>query len=290
MAGAKEIRTKIKSIKSTQKITRAMEMVAASKMRKAQDRMLATRPYSQYVEEVAFHLAEAQVEVAHPYLTRRSLNRVGLIVVSTDRGLCGGLNANLFRRCLQQLTQWKDSGVEVEVCCIGTKGQAFFRRLGLDVVAQAPKLGDAPSIQEIIGPIQVMLEAYREGRIDALLLAHNDFVNTMSQRPELKQLLPIEAKNTEQETKKRVSGWDYLYEPEASTLIDTVLTRYLETLVYQGVVENFACEQAARMVAMKSASDNAGQLISDLQLVYNKARQAAITQELSEIVSGASAV
>ena len=288
MAGAKEIRTKIKSIKSTQKITRAMEMVAASKMRKAQDRMLATRPYSQYIEEVALHLAEAQVEVLHPYLVRRPLKRVGLIVVSTDRGLCGGLNANLFRRCLQQLMAWKEAEVGVEVCCIGTKGQAFFRRLGADIVAQSPKLGDTPSVQEIIGPIAVMLQAYREGQIDALLLAHNDFVNTMSQKPEIKQLLPILPPS--EEKKSKAMGWDYLYEPDPSELIDTVLNRYLETLVYQGVVENFACEQAARMVAMKSASDNAGELIGDLQLVYNKARQAAITQELSEIVSGASAV
>lgn len=286
MAGAKEIRTKIKSIKSTQKITRAMEMVAASKMRKAQERMMATRPYNMEIQRVASHLASGELEVSHVYLEKREIKRAGLIVVSTDRGLCGGLNANLFRLCLEKLVEWNQQKVSIDICTMGTKAHGYFKRIGANVIAQAHRFGDTPSSQEIIGPMTAMLNAYQAGEIDVLYIAYNTFVNTMSQKPTLRQLLPIESDDS-----ATVSGhWDYLYEPEAKMLIDTVLSRYIESQAYQGVVENFACEQAARMVAMKSASDNAGDLIGSLQLVYNKARQAAITQELSEIVSGASAV
>ena len=286
MAGAKEVRTKIKSIKSTQKITRAMEMVAASKMRKAQERMMATRPYSMEIQRVASHVASGDLEIQHVYLEKRAVRRAGLIVVSTDRGLCGGLNTNLFRLCLERLVDWDQKKIGVDVCTMGAKAHGYFKRIGSNVIAQAQRLGDAPSAQEVIGPITAMLSAYQAGDLDVLYIAYNTFVNTMSQQPVVKQLLPIEAdENT------TVTGhWDYLYEPDATFLIDTVLSRYIESQVYQGVVENFSCEQAARMVAMKSASDNAGDLIDSLQLVYNKARQAAITQELSEIVSGASAV
>ncbi len=292
MAGAKEIRTKIKSIKSTQKITRAMEMVAASKMRKAQERMMATRPYAQEIQRVIDHLGQAQVELQHPYLIKRQVERVGLVVISTDRGLCGGLNINLFRACLAKLLAWKEMGATVQIGTIGTKAHGYFKRLNAHVVAQSLRLGDAPTVAEVIGPVTVMLNAYKEGQIDALYIAHNHFVNTMSQKPMVTQLLPIDVHLSGEAASgaSKAGSWDYLYEPDAALLLDTVLARYLETQVYQGVVENFACEQAARMVAMKSASDNAGDFIQSLQLVYNKARQAAITQELSEIVSGAAAV
>lgn len=286
MAVGKEIRTKIKSIQSTQKITRAMEMVAASKMRKAQDRMQASRPYAEKMAAVIGHLAQAHPEYHHPYLIERETKRIGIIVVSTDRGLCGGLNANLFRASLRELKGWRDKNVEVDVCVFGRKGAGFFKRIGGNVVAQTEHLGDAPSIQDLIGTVKVMLDAYDQGRIDRLYLYNNRFVSTMTQEPEFNQLLPI----TGSEDAQLKHHWDYLYEPDAKVVLDQLLMRYIESLVYQGLVENISCEQAARMVAMKAASDNAGGLIDELQLVYNKARQAAITQEISEIVSGAAAV
>ena len=286
MAVGKEIRTKIKSIQSTQKITRAMEMVAASKMRKAQDRMLASRPYAEKMAAVIGHLAHAHPEYRHPYLVERETKRIGIIIISTDRGLCGGLNANLFRSSLRELKEWQGKGVEVDFCVFGRKGAGFYKRIGGNIVAQTEHLGDAPSIQDLIGSIRVMLDAYDEGRIDRLYLYNNRFVSTMTQEPEFNQLLPI----TGAEEEKLTHHWDYIYEPDAKQVLDELLMRFIESLVYQGVVENNACEQAARMVAMKAASDNAGDLIDELQLVYNKARQAAITQEISEIVSGAAAV
>ncbi len=286
MAGAKEIRTKIKSIQSTQKITKAMEMVAASKMRKAQDRMRASRPYAEKMRNVVSHLAQAHPEYRHPYLVEREAKRVGLIVVSTDRGLCGGLNVNLFRRIVQSMAEWRDAGQEVDLAVLGSKGAQFFARMGGNIVAQATQLGDEPGVQDLIGTVKVMLDAYDEGRIDRLYIAYNDFVNTMTQRPRVDQMLPVQGGDEE----ALRHHWDYLYEPDSRPVMDALLMRYVESLVYQGVVENLASEQAARMVAMKAASDNAGTLIDDLQLAYNKARQAAITQELSEIVSGAAAV
>ncbi len=285
MAGAKEIRTKIKSIKSTQKITRAMEMVAASKMRKAQERMMASRPYHREIQRVVDHLASGKLEISHPYLEPRDEKRVGLIIISTDRGLCGGLNTNLFRTCISKLSEFDSKSIPVDICTMGVKAYAYFKRFNLNIVAQAQRLGDTPKAAEVIGPVKVMLEAYQEHRIDALYLAYNMFVNTMSQKPTIRRLLPIEPGEN-----KIAGSWDYLYEPEATALIELVLSRYIEAQVYQGAVENFSCEQAARMVAMKSASDNAGEFIDSLQLAYNKARQAAITQELSEIVSGAAAI
>ena len=286
MAGAKEIRTQIKSIQNTQKITKAMEMVAASKMRKAQDRMRASRPYAEKMRTVIGHLAMAHPEYRHPYLVEREANRVGYIVISTDRGLCGGLNVNLFRSTVGDMKEWHDKGVEVDRCLIGNKALGFFRRLGGEVLSQTTQLGDAPRLTDLIGTVKVMLDAYDEGRIDRLYVANNVFVNSMTQKPVIRQLLPVPPS----EDKELEHHWDYLYEPEAKEVLDNLLTRYIESQVYQGVVENIACEMAARMVAMKSASDNAGSLIKDLQLAYNKARQAAITQEISEIVSGAAAV
>ncbi len=286
MAVGKEIRSKINSIKSTQKITRAMEMVAASKMRKAQDRMRASRPYAEKMRNVVGHLAHAHPEYRHSFMQEREVRKLGLIVVSSDRGLCGGLNTNLFKTVVSEMKAWHDRGVETELCVIGNKAAAFFSRLGGDIQAQVTHLGDRPQIADLIGTVKVMLDGYEAGRIDRLLLAYNEFVNTMTQRPRLDRLLPIEAIGDE-ELKHH---WDYIYEPEAKDVLDALLMRYIESLVYQGVVENLACEQAARMVAMKAASDNAGTLIDELQLIYNKARQAAITQEISEIVSGAAAV
>jgi len=287
MAGAKEIRTQIKSIQNTQKITKAMEMVAASKMRKAQDRMFASRPYAEKIRNVIGHLANAHPEYQHPFLVEREeVKRVGFILISTDRGLCGGLNVNLFRIAVKAMKEWSDKGVEIDVCVIGNKGLGFVKRLGANIVSEVTHLGDQPSLTDLIGTVKVMLDAYYEGRIDRLMLLQNSFVNTMTQKPEVRQLLPIEAADDE-ELKHH---WDYLYEPDAKEVLDGLLMRFIESQVYQGVVENIACEMAARMVAMKSASDNAGELIKDLQLVYNKARQAAITQELSEIVGGAAAV
>lgn len=286
MASGKEIRTKIRSIQSTQKITRAMEMVAASKMRKAQDRMAASRPYAEKMRKVIGHLAMAHPEYKHPFMIEREAKRVGYIVVSTDRGLCGGLNVNTFKAMILDMKQWRASSTEMDVCTIGTKAASFFRRLGGNVVAGTSHLGDAPAIADLIGSVKVMLDEYYGGKIDRLFLVYNQFVNTMTQKPTVEQLLPI----VPNEDDRLKHHWDYIYEPESQEVLDALLMRYVESLVYQGVVENTACEQAARMVAMKSASDNAGNLIDELQLAYNKARQAAITQELSEIVAGAAAV
>ena len=287
MAGGKEVRTKIKSIENTQKITRAMEMVAASKMRRAQERMRAARPYAAKMRNVIAHLAQASLEYRHSYTQEREAKRVGFIIVSSDRGLCGGLNINLFRAAVNELSTWQDKRVEVDVTVIGRKALAFFRRFSPTIVSEVTQLGDAPQFADLIGAIKVMLDAYSEGRIDRLFVVHNRFVSTMFQEPQVEQLLPIRAVAPEEALK---AHWDYLYEPDAHTVVDALMTRYIESLVYQGVVENIACEMAARMVAMKSATDNAGNLIDELQLVYNKARQAAITQEIAEIVSGAAAV
>ncbi|MGZ5031396.1 MAG: F0F1 ATP synthase subunit gamma [Methylobacter sp.] len=287
MAVGKEIRSKIGSIKNTQKITRAMEMVAASKMRKTKDRMMATRPYSKKIGQIIKHLAQANPEYKHSFLIERPVKRVGIIVISSDRGLCGGLNSNLFRKTLIQMMQWDKANIEVDVCTIGTKAFGFFGNLKANLVGQVSKLGDTPHQHDIIGIIKIMLDAYAEGRIDELHVVSNEFVNTMTQKPTIEKLLPVVASELEE----GLSGhWDYIYEPDAKEVLDHLLTRYVESIVYQGLVENNACEQAARMVAMKSASDNAGNIINELQLVYNKARQAAITQEISEIVAGAAAV
>ena len=287
MAGGKEVRTKIKSIENTQKITRAMEMVAASKMRRAQERMRAARPYAAKMRNVIAHLAQASLEYKHSYTQEREAKRVGFIIISSDRGLCGGLNINLFRAAVNELSMWQDKRVEVDVTVIGRKALAFFRRFSPTIVSEVTQLGDAPQFADLIGAIKVMLDAYSEGRIDRLFVVHNRFVSTMFQEPQVEQLLPIRAVAPEEALK---AHWDYLYEPDAHAVVDALMTRYIESLVYQGVVENIACEMAARMVAMKSATDNAGNLIDELQLVYNKARQAAITQEIAEIVSGAAAV
>ena len=286
MAGGKEIRTKIKSIQNTQKITKAMEMVAASKMRKAQDRMRASRPYSEKIHNVIGHLAQSHPEYHHPYMQDREVKRVGYILISSDRGLCGGLNTNMFRMAINSMKAWSDKSIDVDVCTIGQKASVFFKRINVNMVAQATHMGDAPSINDLIGTVKVMLDAYDEGKIDRLYIVHNEFVNTMTQKADVIQLLPLESANDE-ELKHH---WDYIYEPDAKEVLDALMMRYVESLVYQGVVENVTCEMAARMIAMKSASDNAGELIDELQLVYNKARQAAITQEISEIVSGAAAV
>ncbi|MGD8498117.1 MAG: F0F1 ATP synthase subunit gamma [Chromatiales bacterium] len=286
MAAGKEIRTKIKSIQNTQKITKAMQMVAASKMRKAQDRMNASRPYAQRMHQVIGHLAMADPEYKHPYLVEREAKRVGFIVITTDRGLCGGLNVNLFKRAVLGMKEWHDKGCEIDLCVIGNKGLAFFKRLGGNIVSDATQLGDTPHLEDLIGTIKIMLDLYNEGQLDRLFLIDNEFVNTMSQRPRLTTLLPVQPSGEDQ----IAHHWDYIYEPDARELLDGLLMRYIESLVYQGVVENVACEMSARMVAMKSATDNAGNLIKELNLVYNKARQAAITQEISEIVSGAAAV
>jgi len=286
MAGAKEIRSKIASIKSTQKITKAMQMVAASKMRKAQERMLATRPYAEKIQNVISHLAHAHPEYHHPYLIERDAKRVGLIIISTDRGLCGGLNINLFKSAITSMRQWDADGLDLDLTLVGSKSSGFFKRLGKNVVSTATQLGDAPSIVELIGTVKVMLDAYAAGTIDRLYLAHNTFVNTMTQTPVVKQLIPVQG----EVDKELETHWDYIYEPDSKPVMDALMIRYIESLVYQGVVENVACEQAARMVAMKAATENADSLIDALQLVYNKARQAAITQEISEIVGGAAAV
>jgi F-type H+-transporting ATPase subunit gamma len=287
MAGAKEIRTQIASIKSTQKITSAMEMVAASKMRKAQERMRVGKPYAQRIRAVVGHIANANPEYKHAFMEERPVQRVGYIIVSTDRGLCGGLNINLFKAALKSMREWSDQGAQIDLCLIGAKAAAFFKSVGGNVVAAVRDLGEAPSVSSLIGSVKVMLDAFTAGRIDRLFLVGNEFINTMTQKPYVQQLLPLPP--AEQEEKKKYQ-WDYLYEPNAQQLLDGLLIRYIESQVYQAVVENGASEQAARMIAMKSATDNAGELIGDLQLVYNKARQAAITQELAEIVGGAAAV
>lgn len=285
MAVGKEILTQIKSIGNTKKITKAMEMVAASKMRRAQDRMKASRPYAEKMRQVVGHLANGNLEYKHPYtLERETIKRVGYIIMSSDRGLCGGLNVNLFKKALQSIAEWKKQGVEVDICVFGAKAAASFRRYG--IVAQKTHMGDAPKVAEMIGTIKVMLDAYEEGRIDRLFLVENEFVNSMTQRPQVTQLIPVVASKVD----SIKHHWDYLYEPESKDVIDALMQRYIESLVCQGAVENVACEMAARMVAMKSASDNAGKMIGELKLIYNKARQAAITQEISEIVAGAAAV
>ncbi len=287
MPGVKEIRIKIASFKSTQKITKAMEMVAASKMRKAQDRMRATRPYAEKIRRVIGHLRHANPDFRHPYLVEREPNSVGFIIITTDRGLAGGLNVNLFKATLAAMREWQDKGAEVSLCLIGSKGVQFFRRLGnVKTLATVTHLGDRPHVSDLIGTVKVMLDLYKDGKLDRLFLVHNVFVNTMSQKPSVRQLLPVV---TEDEDKLQ-KLWDYIYEPSAGELLEGILMRYIESQVYQGAVENVACEMAARMVAMKSATDNAGKLIEELQLIYNKARQAAITKEISEIVGGAAAV
>jgi len=287
MAGEKEIRTQIASIKNTQKITKAMEMVAASKMRKAQDRMRATRPYAHKMLNVIGHLANANTEYNHPFLIEHpDVKRVGFIIISSDRGLCGGLNTNAFKAALKAMQEWQQQNVKIDLCLIGAKGTAFFKRFSSNVVSQVSHLGDTIHISELIGTVKVMLDAYSERKIDRLFLVENEFVNTMTQKPKVTTLLPL-APEENQDLKHH---WDYIYEPDAKIVLDGLLIRYIESIVYQGVVENAACEMAARMIAMKSASDNAGDIISELQLVYNKARQASITQEISEIVGGAAAV
>lgn len=286
MAVGKEIRTKISSIQSTQKITSAMEMVAASKMRKAQERMQLGKPYARRMRSVVGHLANAAPEYRHMYMEQREVKRVGYIVVSTDRGLCGGLNINLFKATIKSMKEWHDQGVEIDLSLIGAKAAAFFNSYGGNVVAAVRDLGEEPSVANLIGGVKAMLDAYAQGRIDRLYLVGNEFVNTMTQTPVVEQFLPLEA----EESDEMAHHWDYIYEPDAQELLEGLLKRYIESQVYQAVVENGACEQAARMLAMKNATDNAGELIDDLQLIYNKARQAAITQELSEIVSGAAAI
>jgi F-type H+-transporting ATPase subunit gamma len=284
--GAKEIRGKIASIKSTQKITKAMEMVAASKMRKAQDRMRAARPYADKMHDVIGHLRLANPDYRHPWLIERPVKAVGIIVISTDRGLAGSLNINVFKQTLATVREWQGKGADVQLCVIGAKALGFFRRLKLPIAASLTHTGDRPHIANLIGTVKVMLDAYTEGRIDRLLLINAEFINTMSQRPVVRQLLPAEVVKTA-ELQER---WEYLYEPSAGELLEGFLMRYVESQVYRGAVENVACEMAARMVAMKSATDNAGKLIEELQLIYNKARQASITKEISEIVGGAAAV
>jgi F-type H+-transporting ATPase subunit gamma len=286
MANTKEIRGQIKSIRNTAKITKAMEMVAASKMRKAQERMEASRPYAEKIRTVIGHLRKARPDYRHPWLDEREAKRVGYLIISTDRGLAGGLNANLFRLLLRDIREWQEKGVEVDLCLVGRKAAQFFRRINLPIVASIQDLGDIPHVHELIGVIQVMLNGYSEGRLDRLFMAHNLFINTMSQKPVVTRLLPAETPDEEE----LQTLWDYIYEPSSIELLDGVLARYVEWQVYRGAVENVACEMAARMVAMKSATDNAGKLIDGLQLAYNKARQAAITQELAEIVGGAAAV
>ena len=286
MAAGKEIRNQIGSIKSTQKITSAMEMVAASKMRKAQERMKATRPYAEKMRQVIGHIAKSNKDYVHPFMREREVNRVGYIVISSDRGLCGGLNGNAFKLLVREMKQWKDKGVETDLCAIGQKGASFFRSYGGNVVAALTHLGDSPSAEKLIGNVKVMLDAFEDGKIDRLYVIYNEFVKTMTQQPKSKQLLPL----PESQDEEVGHQWNYIYEPDSRPILDGLLPRYIESQVYQGVVENLACEQAARMIAMKSATDNAGSIIDELQLAYNKARQAAITQEISEIVSGAASV
>jgi F-type H+-transporting ATPase subunit gamma len=288
MAGEKEIRSKIASVKNMQKITSAMEKVAASKIRKAQLQMEASRPYAERIRRVIGHLSHANPDYKHPYMVEREVKRVGYIIISTDRGLCGGLNVNLFKRVIGEMSEWSGKGVGVDLALVGAKSVQFFRRLGGNVLGTATHLGDRPAVNDLLGSIKVMLDAYGEGRIDRLFLVHNVFYSAMSQKPVVETLLPISAIDLGDEALQE--HWDYIYEPDAGELLEDVLMRYIESQVYRGAVENFACEMAAKMVAMKSATDNAGEIIEKLQLDYNKARQAAITQEISEIVGGAAAV
>lgn len=287
MAVGKEIKTQIASIGSTRKITSAMEMVAASKMRRAQDRMQSSRPYARSIRGVIQHLAKSNPEYKHLYLQERDVKRVGFVVVSSDRGLCGGLNINLFKATLASMKEHQDQNVEVDICALGSKSVAFFKSFGGNVVSAKTQMGDAPEVADLIGAVKVMLDAYDEGKLDRLYIVSNEFVNTMTQTPTVEQVLPLKAEDDDEHLNHH---WDYIYEPDAKELLNGLLVRYVESLVYQAVVENNACEQAARMLAMKNATDNAGDLIDELQMIYNKARQAAITQEISEIVSGAAAV
>ncbi len=292
MAVGKEIRTQISSIKNTQKITRAMEMVAASKMRKTKEKMQATRPYSKKISQIIKHLAHANPEYKHPFLVEREVKRVGVLVITSDRGLCGGLNSNLFRAILKDLSAWEKENIDADICTIGSKGSSFFTTINANLVGQISKIGDAPHLSDIVGIIKIMLDAYTAGTIDEFYVVSNEFVNTMTQNPTIEKLLPVAAAELDDDSEDHFGNkhWDYIYEPDAKEVLDRLLTRYIESIIFQGVVENNACEQSARMVAMKSASDNAGNIIDELQLVYNKARQAAITQEISEIVAGAAAV
>jgi F-type H+-transporting ATPase subunit gamma len=291
MPGSKEIRTKIKSVQNTRKITKAMEMVAASKMRKAQNRMKAARPYGEKIRNVAAHMSHAHPEYRHPFLVKRATQKgVGLVVVTSDKGLCGGLNTNVLRMVLGRMKQWDAAGMAISTTAVGTKGFGFLQRMGSNVVSHVTALGDTPHMDRLIGPLKVMLDAYSEGRVDAVYLAYTRFVNTMKQEPAFEQLLPLTDEKLKGEGRAESGAWDYLYEPDAKAVIDELLVRYVEALIYQALTENMASEQSARMVAMKAASDNAGSVIDELQLIYNKSRQAAITKELSEIVAGAAAV
>ena len=294
MAGSREIRNKIGSVKNTQKITRAMEMVAASKMRKAQDRMKKARPYGEKIRNVAAHMSRASAEYRHPFLIDRdSVKRVGIIVVTSDKGLCGGLNTNVLRRSLKEMKSWEAEDEQIEVCCIGNKGLGFMSRLGANVISQVVGLGDAPDMEKLIGAVKVVLDGYTEDRFDRVFIFYNRFVNTMKQEPIMEQLLPLtdeRIQGGEDDSESKNAAWDYIYEPEAKPVIDDIMVRYVEALIYQAVAENMSSEQSARMVAMNAASDNAGKVIDELTLIYNKTRQAAITKELSEIVAGASAV
>jgi len=287
MPGSKEIRTKIKSVQNTRKITKAMEMVAASKMRKAQERMRAARPYGEKIRNVAAHLSYANSEYRHPFLVERdTVQKVGIIIITTDKGLCGGLNTNVQRLALNKIKEWEAEGEQFEVCCIGNKGLGFMQRLGMDIVSQMTQMGDKPQMDKLIGTVKVMLDGYIEDRFDRLMVFYTRFLNTMKQEPVMEQLLPLAGDRLGSPT----TSWDYLYEPDAQSVLDQALTRYIEAIIYQAISENMASEQSARMVAMKSASDNAGNVIDELTLIYNKSRQAAITKELSEIVGGAAAV
>ncbi|HQU62865.1 MAG: F0F1 ATP synthase subunit gamma [Nitrosomonas sp.] len=292
MAGSREIRNKIKSVKNTQKITRAMEMVAASKMRKAQERMKKARPYGEKIRNVAAHMSKANTEYRHPFLIERdTVKRIGIIVVTSDKGLCGGLNTNVLRRALSEMRKWQTEGEEIEVCCIGNKGLGFMSRIRANIISQVIGLGDTPDMERLIGAVKVVLDGYTEDRFDRVYILYNRFVNTMKQEPVMEKLLPLSDDKMQlgSESSSKVT-WDYIYEPEAKPVIDDVMVRYVEALIYQAVTENMASEQSARMVAMKAASDNAGNVIDELTLIYNKSRQAAITKELSEIVGGAAAV
>lgn len=289
MAGAKEIRTKIASVKSTQKITKAMEMVAASKMRKTQERMSSSRPYSETIRSVISHVSKATTGYKHSFLVEREIKNVGIILVSTDRGLCGGLNVNLFKTVLNEMKEWKEKSISVQLSLIGSKSINFFQSMGIKILTQDSGIGDTPSVEQLIGSVNSMIDAYKKGDVDVVYLVYNKFINTMSQKPVLEKLIPLPELDDD-ELGERKQVWDYIYEPDAKVLLDSLLVRYLESQVYQAAVENLASEQAARMVAMKAATDNAGNLINDLQLVYNKARQASITNELNEIVAGAAAI
>jgi len=287
MPGTKEIRMKIRSVQNTRKITKAMEMVAAAKMRKAQDRMRMARPYGEKIRNIAAHISHANPEYRHPFIVERdTVKRIGLVVVTTDKGLCGALNSNLLRAVLAQYKEWQAQGEEIEVCCIGNKGLGFMQRLGANIVSQVVQIGDQPNLERLIGAVKVMLDGYQEDRFDRLMIAYNRFVNTMKQEPVIEQLIPLSGERLGAPE----GTWDYLYEPEARVVLDQVMVRYIEAIIFQALVENVACEQSARMVAMKAASDNAANIIDELTLVYNKNRQAGITKELSEIVGGAAAV